>query len=385
MDDVTVNVEDHYLKRELYERVQTDPEIFEFLQAGSLDGIWYWDLENLEHEWLSDRFKSFFGFQPDEMEHSTDWWQANIDPDDLKLALENFEAHAADPNHPYDQIVRYKHRDGSTVWVRCRGLAIRDEDGKPIRMLGAHTDVTALKRAEKEVGEINALLEERNAMLRDFASVAAHDLSAPLRHISMFSEVLREDIEAGNTAEAVEALDRIDRRIDHMRRLIKAVLDFSVTGMTVTPAVSVALAECVDRSIEAADTEEIIIHTDIDPDLKIEGDADLVVRVIDNMLSNAIKYANQDAPEIWIAAEPAERNHVQVTVTDNGKGVPPDFVETIFNPFTRGEVAPSGADGFGIGLALVRRIMESHRGSVALDLDYRDGARFVLVFLRASV
>jgi PAS domain S-box-containing protein len=145
---------DHYLEEELYELIQNDPSIFDFLQSGSLDGIWYWDLENSDQEWMSSRFWEVFGYHPDEKKHLSSEWQEMIDPDDLELTLENFKAHVQDPNHSYDQIVRYKHKDGSTVWVRCRGLVIHDETGNPIRMLGAHTDVTLLKQAEELISSI---------------------------------------------------------------------------------------------------------------------------------------------------------------------------------------------------------------------------------------
>ena len=158
---------DHYLKTELYELVRKDPAIFEFLQAGSLDGIWYWDVERQEQEWMSPRFKEVFGYRDDEIPNTPEWWQANIHPDDLAVALDNFGKHLEDPNHPYDQIVRYRHRDGGTVWVRCRGLAIRDDDGKPIRLLGCHTDVTALKRAEEDLRrQANELREARDGAER---------------------------------------------------------------------------------------------------------------------------------------------------------------------------------------------------------------------------
>jgi PAS domain S-box-containing protein len=146
---------DHYLKAELYQRVREDPAIFDFLQDGSLDGIWYWDLDNPEQEWLSPRFKEVFGYTDDEVPNTPEWWQANIFPEDGDRALENFRRHCADPKHPYDQIVRYRHKDGSTVWVRCRGLAIRDDTGRPRRMLGAHTDVTGIKQAEERLRAIH--------------------------------------------------------------------------------------------------------------------------------------------------------------------------------------------------------------------------------------
>lgn len=143
----------HYLEQELHEQVREDPEIFRFLENGSLDGLFYWDLEHPEHEWLSPRFKALFGYAEHEIDHTPQWWQANIHPDDLALALQNFEAHKDNPDVPYDQTVRYRHKDGSTVWVRCRGLILRDENDAPKRMLGAHTDVTEYMQAKAELAK----------------------------------------------------------------------------------------------------------------------------------------------------------------------------------------------------------------------------------------
>ena len=163
---------EHYLQGELYSRAKTDDTIFDFLQTGALDGIWYWDLESPSHEWMSPRFWELLGFDPSEKKHLASEWQDLIFPDDLKLAVQNFEKHCADENHPYDQTVRYRHKDGSTVWVRCRGIAIRDEEGKPIRMLGAHTELTALKLAEEDLNrkteklvQIDSELQEKSAFL----------------------------------------------------------------------------------------------------------------------------------------------------------------------------------------------------------------------------
>ena len=139
----------HYLETELYNLVQKDPLIFEFIQEGSLDGVWYWDLNKPENEWMSPKFWELFGYKPEEKKHLASQWQDMIFPEDFQQAQQNFSKHLKDQNHPYDQVVRYKHKNGKTVWVRCRGMAIRDENGKPIRMLGAHHDITNEKELEK--------------------------------------------------------------------------------------------------------------------------------------------------------------------------------------------------------------------------------------------
>jgi PAS domain S-box-containing protein len=139
----------HYLEKEFYRRVKSDSRVVHFLEEGLFDGMWYWDLENPEQEWMNSRFWELFGYKASDKKHLASEWQDMVFEEDLNTAIDNFQKHCADENHPYDQIARYRHKDGSTVWVRIRGIAIRDASGKPIRMLGAHNDVTQLKQAEE--------------------------------------------------------------------------------------------------------------------------------------------------------------------------------------------------------------------------------------------
>ena len=147
-------MKDNYLKTELYNLMRSDTSIFEFIQSGSLDGIWYWDLEHIENEWMSPKFWETLGYDPEEKKHLSSEWQDIVFQEDLKMAVENFEKHCANPDFPYDQIIRYKHKNGSTIWIRCRGLAIRDQNGKAVRMLGAHSDITDFKKTELELSRL---------------------------------------------------------------------------------------------------------------------------------------------------------------------------------------------------------------------------------------
>lgn len=147
----------HYLEHELYQLIQNDSQIFEFIETHILDGLWYWDLEHPEHEWKHPQYWRTLGYNPEEMPHHSSAWQHLIHPDDLALSEQNLQKHLADPNCPYDQIVRYRHKNGSTVWVRCRGMAIRNEAGTPTRMLGVHMDITAAKYAEEQAKRNAAL------------------------------------------------------------------------------------------------------------------------------------------------------------------------------------------------------------------------------------
>ena len=85
--------------------------------------MWYWDVDRPEEKWMSPKLKEGFGYEDGEIANTSSWWQEDIFPEDLEVALKNFELHLGGPEHPYEQLVRYRHKDGSTVWVRCRGLA----------------------------------------------------------------------------------------------------------------------------------------------------------------------------------------------------------------------------------------------------------------------
>jgi len=116
---------------------------------------------------MSPRFWEVLGFDPKKKKHLAKEWRDLINQEDLKVALDNFNKHCKDPRHKYDQVVRYRHKDGSTIWIRCRGLAIRDKKGNPIRMLGAHTEITFLKQTEEKLKEKITELERINRLMVD--------------------------------------------------------------------------------------------------------------------------------------------------------------------------------------------------------------------------
>ncbi len=188
------NTNNNYLKKELYELIKKDESIFDFIQESSLDGMWYWDLENPENEWMNARFWTTLGYNPEEMPHKSSAWQDIINQNDLKIALVNFTKHCENPNHAYDQVVRYKHKNGSNVWIRCRGLAIRNKKNIPIRMLGAHHDITELKNTEQELIFAKQKVEESEKRLiqaQQIAKIGHWELDVETNKLTWSDEIYR--------------------------------------------------------------------------------------------------------------------------------------------------------------------------------------------------
>lgn len=144
-----------YLSQEFHELVGADPAIFEFLQNAALDGLWYWDLLAPENEWVSAKFWQTLGYAPEQVPASPAAWRAVMHPDDLAAARQHLGALVGDPARRYDQVVRYTHRNGSTVWMRCQGLVLRDEAGQPTRMVGALRDVTKEQQVSNVLTDVS--------------------------------------------------------------------------------------------------------------------------------------------------------------------------------------------------------------------------------------
>ncbi|MDE1462757.1 PAS domain-containing sensor histidine kinase [Spartinivicinus poritis] len=364
------NNKQHYLKEELYSLVRNDPAIFEFLQAGALDGIWYWDLEKPEHEWISPQFWKILGFDPAEKKHLAAEWQDLIDKGDLQTAATNLDKHCSDPNYPYDQLVRYRHKNGSTVWIRCRGMAIRNQHGKPIRMLGAHTDITQLKLTEEK-------LMHANKELSDFAHAASHDLKAPLRTISGMLSVLQELIGDDISEEGQQIFEKVNNTAVRMGQLIQGLLEYAELTGTASKK-------------ETVDSERLIqdILKDFAEDIKstnatittyncgvVTGNPAILRQLFQNLINNAIKYCHKDvSPCITITGTKQETNW-QFAVADNGQGIEPKYHQRIFQLLQRLHHY-SDVEGSGLGLSLCKKAVDYHGGHIWLTSEVGKGSTF---------
>ncbi|MFT6992938.1 MAG: diguanylate cyclase (GGDEF)-like protein/PAS domain S-box-containing protein [Paraglaciecola sp.] len=150
----------HYLRRELTILLKSDDSALKFLEDVISDGIWFWDLEKPENEWFSPDFWHTLGYKPSDMQHLSKEWQGMIHPDDLEIVTRSLEEHYENPQLAFDEVVRYRHKSGSTVWIRCRGIATRGENGKPLRMLGIHQNVTPFKLIEQRYKKNLSVIDE---------------------------------------------------------------------------------------------------------------------------------------------------------------------------------------------------------------------------------
>lgn len=144
----------NYLENELYGPLKADPAVFNFLQSTALDGFWYSDLQTPGRGWVNDKFWRSLGYGPEQVLTGSAAWRHLMHPDDLAASQQQLAACVQDPDRTYDQILRYTHRDGGTVWMRCQGLVLRDAAGTPIHMVGALLNITKEKQEAAYAQEV---------------------------------------------------------------------------------------------------------------------------------------------------------------------------------------------------------------------------------------
>ncbi|MBI5816721.1 MAG: PAS domain S-box protein [Nitrospinae bacterium] len=268
---------------------------------------------------------------------------------------------------------------GKRVPVSITGSIIT-AGGKKVA-LGIFRDMTEQRR-RREVEAVNKSLEWSNKELSEFAAVASHDLQAPLRSISGFSERLLTKYPEGLDEKSLDYLRRINTAAARMRGLITALLEYSFAARSGGRAEPVNLEELIKEILEdlRVTVEESAAKVEIEPLPAAYGDRTLLRQAFQNILSNSLKYRKMDVPpvvRIWAASAETGGAFFTVSVEDNGIGFDQAHSNRIFKIFERLHSADK-YQGTGIGLATTKKIIERHGGSITAFGRPGEGARFDL-------
>ncbi len=262
--------------------------------------------------------------------------------------------------------------DGSMFWANVAITAMRDSAGTLIGFSKVTCDLTERKRAEERVQGLNRKLEQRvkdltvsNRELDAFTYTLAHDLRAPLRHVNGFARLLAESAEAKLNDEEARFLDNIAKASKEMGTLMDELLNFARIGRTDIRHESVDLTRLVEdvRGRLRPETQDRSLSWDVEELPPVIGDPILLRQALMNLLSNAVKFTQtRSEARIAIGGHNGDGN-VTVFVRDNGAGFDMKYSNRLFEVFQRLHDAEQ-FDGVGVGLAIVRRIVERHGGRV---------------------
>lgn len=302
-------------------------------------------------------------------------WAEGVHPFDFQNCIDTYMANFRE-RKPFEMEYRLMRHDGQYRWILDRGAARYSPDGVFEGYIGSCTDITERKVLEEELRKTIHLREE-------FLSIASHELKTPLTslglQIHIFEHLLKErkSWEELNT-QLPPMMNIAQRQLRHMADLVEKLLDISriETGNFTMQTDLMDLAETVNEII--AQMHELARQAGCDITLSSEGpvtghwDRPRIEQVISNLLNNAIKYA--PGKPIAIHLEAANGN-VVMEVEDQGPGIPVDLHQSIFEKFHRG-ASDRNPGGLGLGLFIVKQIVQGHGGSISVQNGAKGGTRF---------
>ena len=350
------------LQRERDFAVQVMNTLGQGVSVSLLDGV---------YEYVNPAYANMLGYTPEEMVGETAEKFAH--PDDVAGLKEERAQRLLGRATTYEK--RLLHKNGQVVHVLVTGVP-RYSNGKIIGSITAITDLSERHQTEIERENLLAEMERKHAELERFTYTVSHDLKSPLVTIAGFLGFLEEDIRKQEYGKLPRTMERIREAAKKMQRLLEELLELSRVGRIVNPPVDVPFGELAQETLELVDGQlrERQVEVRVEAGLPVvRVDHVRMVEVLQNLIVNAIKFmGNQPHPLIEIGFQPGDREHV-FYVRDNGAGIAPEFHQRIFGLFNK---LDPYSDGTGIGLALVKRIIEVHGGKIWVQSEPGKGATF---------
>jgi PAS domain S-box-containing protein len=342
--------------------------------ADSLPILVWTDLPNGQCDWLSSQWGAYTGIPESEL-LGLRWLDTVLHPDDRERTLACWTTACADEGD-YDLEYRIRRYDGEYHWFKTRGVPIRNEQGHIVYWFGTCSDIEEHKRIE-------GALRDADRRKDEFLATLAHELRNPLAPIRNSLQILK--MPGVDSAIAEQTKEMMERQVHHLVRLVDDLMDVSrvMRGRIDLRKEQVELATVVARAVETIKPliEDRAHYLDVsmsNEPLLLNVDPVRMSQVIGNLLANAAKYTEVGG-HIWVQSERVDGQAV-LKVRDDGIGIAPNVLPHVFELFVQGEhAATKSQGGLGIGLTLVKNLVEMHGGTVeAISAGLGCGCEFVI-------
>jgi PAS domain S-box-containing protein len=299
-------------------------------------------------------------------------------PDDLPRELELIQRLIAGEIDHFEMDKRYLRKDGGVVWVRLVIRMARTAAGEPRSLLPTMQDITERKRAEEALrrSEKIRMEAEKLAATGRMAAQVAHEINNPLAGIKNSFRLIRDAVPKDHPDH--DMVVRIEREIDRIAHIVRQMYElYSPRAQTPrTIPVGETIGDVVAMLEPLCREHEVSVECEaISPELTVRAYAGSLQQVLYNLLANAIQ-ASPRAAVVHVAAELADEDHVRIAIRDRGPGIPADMRERMFEPFVSAETGGIPKQGLGLGLAVVRSIVDSLGGRIGFECTPGEGTCF---------
>jgi PAS domain S-box-containing protein len=343
------------------------------LEAGKM-GSFEWNIQSNEIKW-SDNLEAIHGLEPGTFDGTFESFEALIHRDDRAAVLENIQR-AVETCSDYEAEFRSATLDGSTHWILGKGTVMRDERGGPSRMLGVCMDITTRKLSEETLRESDRRKDE-------FLAMISHELRNPLFAIANASAVL--DSLATPDPVSAKARGMVRRQTEQLTRIVNDLLDIAQlnAGKLILRQTRLDLGALVETCVAGLASNHLfdrhVYEVRVVPAM-VHGDRARLEQILTNLVTNSLKYTPAGGA-VTIGVETTD-GHAVLRVRDTGVGIAPDLLPRVFDLFVQSERGLDRRDGgMGLGLAIVRQLVEAHGGGAEVYSDGPDCGTEIIIRL----
>lgn len=327
---------------------------------------------------VNSAWERVYGHPHVEAQNNPGLWQQTIHPEDRPQVADALAMLPA--KDQLDMEYRIVRPDGNVRWISDHATVVRDPQGVPVRIDGIGRDITQRKQVEEHQAVLVHELKSANEELKNFAYVVSHDLKAPLRAIGSLAEWIATDYADKFDDEGREHLRLLVGRARRMDALIDGILQYSRVGHAHEGRTDVDLDALLHEVIDSL-APPTHIQIEIDTPLPtVHVERTRIQQVFQNLISNAIKYIDKPQGEVHVGCI-SEKKTWKFYVRDNGPGIEQRHFERIFQLFQT-LMPRDRVESTGVGLALVKKIIELHSGSVWLESKVGEGSTFFFTLPR---
>jgi PAS domain S-box-containing protein len=358
------------------ERLHLSEERFRLVAEATNEGIWDWDIR-ADQVWRNEGYAKLFGYPPGQTNANLDGWQRRLHPQDTARVRRGVEEALHGDKDNWADEYRIQKMDGSYAYVMDRAYILRDGQGRPVRMIGSKIDLTALKETQLALEQQAIELKQSNADLEQFAYISSHDLQEPLNTAASFAKLLKRRYESRLDGDANDFIDFVVDATDRMKKIIRSLLEYSRISSVGKEADAVPLENVlgeVRKNLQPR-LEETGADLRVGPMPTVRANEIQLLQLFQNLVGNALKFRSAAPPVITVEAE-EEPGHWRFKVADNGIGMDMKYAgEKIFQVFQRLH-SREEYEGTGIGLAICKKIVERHGGTIWAESQPGSGSVF---------
>ena len=365
------------IKREKLENEKLNNRIRVAVESANI-GIWDWNVADNNLIWDENMF-TLFGLDSTKFSEAYEAWETSLHPQDKEFAANEVKL-ALEGVKDFDTEFRIIKGDGSIASIQGRAQVFRDKKGEPLRMVGTNVDITGIKRKDERLRRLLEVTEKQNKKLVNFAHIISHNLRSNSSNISMLSGMLLSDKGGEKTQQFLEMIQTSSEKLEETLNELNEVVKIQSTAHSELSKIKVVpIIETVCEGIGAIlHDAEAQLDVQLGEDLTVNAYRPYLVSVLQNLITNSVKYRHPDRQlEIRIEAE-EESNQTVIKFNDNGLGI--DLKKHGNKLFGMYKTFHGNKDAKGIGLFMTKNQMEAMNGKIEVISEQDNGATFLLYF-----